>query len=162
MLAVLHDPAYRQANAGALRMEWPRIPLPGWPELSDIPVRTRIQPSSQTVNGKALCISPGQIDRASPEPWPHSPPAVREMARQAGPFPWRRGRSPASPPAYGRPEAAEIACAGLRRPCRNVSWRRPRCDRRLGPRPRRHGDRPTHDPRSGPPSPCRPPPTAAT
>ena len=29
-LAVLHDPAYRQANAGALRMEWPRIPLPGW------------------------------------------------------------------------------------------------------------------------------------
>ena len=34
VLAVLHDPAYRQANAGALRMEWPRIPLPGWPELS--------------------------------------------------------------------------------------------------------------------------------
>ena len=31
-LAVLHDPAYRVANAGALRMEWPRIPLPGWPE----------------------------------------------------------------------------------------------------------------------------------
>ena len=31
-LAVLHDPAYREANAGALRMEWPRIPLPGWPE----------------------------------------------------------------------------------------------------------------------------------
>ena len=33
-LAVLHDPAYRQANAGALRMEWPRIPLPGWPDLA--------------------------------------------------------------------------------------------------------------------------------
>ena len=30
-LAVLHDPAYREANAGALRMEWPHIPLPGWP-----------------------------------------------------------------------------------------------------------------------------------
>ena len=28
-LAVLHDPAYREANAGALRMGWPRIPLPG-------------------------------------------------------------------------------------------------------------------------------------
>ena len=27
---MLHDPAYREANAGALRMEWPRIPLPGW------------------------------------------------------------------------------------------------------------------------------------
>ena len=31
VLATLHDPAYRTANAGALRMEWPRIPLPGWP-----------------------------------------------------------------------------------------------------------------------------------
>ena len=30
VLAILHDPAYRAANAGALRMEWPRIPLPGW------------------------------------------------------------------------------------------------------------------------------------
>ena len=29
VLAVLHDPDYREANAGALRMEWPRIPLPG-------------------------------------------------------------------------------------------------------------------------------------
>ena len=32
VLAVLHDPAYREVNAGALRMEWPRIPLPGWPD----------------------------------------------------------------------------------------------------------------------------------
>ena len=31
VLAVLHDPSYRKANAGALAMEWPRIPLPGWP-----------------------------------------------------------------------------------------------------------------------------------
>ena len=31
-LAVLHDPGYRESNAGALRMEWPRIPLPGWPD----------------------------------------------------------------------------------------------------------------------------------
>ena len=31
-LAVLHDPAYREANSGALRMEWPRIPLPDWPD----------------------------------------------------------------------------------------------------------------------------------
>ena len=34
VIAVLHDPAYREANAGALRMEWPRIPLPGWPDLA--------------------------------------------------------------------------------------------------------------------------------
>ena len=32
VLAVLHDPVYREANAGALRMEWPRIPVPGWPD----------------------------------------------------------------------------------------------------------------------------------
>ncbi|MDE0432629.1 MAG: N-6 DNA methylase, partial [Bryobacterales bacterium] len=32
VLAVLHDPSYREANAGALRMGWPRIPLPGWPD----------------------------------------------------------------------------------------------------------------------------------
>ena len=32
VLAILHDPAYREANAGALRMSWPRIPLPGWPD----------------------------------------------------------------------------------------------------------------------------------
>ena len=32
VLATLHDPAWRTANAGALRMEWPRVPLPGWPD----------------------------------------------------------------------------------------------------------------------------------
>ena len=32
VLAMLHDPVYREANAGALRMEWPPIPLPGWPK----------------------------------------------------------------------------------------------------------------------------------
>ena len=34
-LAVLHDPVHSEANAGALRMEWPRIPLPGWPDGGD-------------------------------------------------------------------------------------------------------------------------------
>ena len=32
VIATLHDPAYRTANAGALRMEWPRIPLLDWPD----------------------------------------------------------------------------------------------------------------------------------
>ena len=32
VIATLHNPGYRAANAGALRMEWPRIPLPGWPD----------------------------------------------------------------------------------------------------------------------------------
>ena len=32
VLSVLHDPAYSETNADALRMDWPRIPLPGWPD----------------------------------------------------------------------------------------------------------------------------------
>ena len=32
ILSVLHDPAYLTANAGPLSMDWPRIPLPGWPK----------------------------------------------------------------------------------------------------------------------------------
>ena len=35
VIATLHDPAYRVANAGALRMGWPRIPLPSWPDGND-------------------------------------------------------------------------------------------------------------------------------
>ena len=31
-VATLHDPGYRSDNAGALRLEWPRIPLVGWPD----------------------------------------------------------------------------------------------------------------------------------
>ncbi len=31
-IAVLHDPAYNQTNADALRAEGPRIPLPDWPD----------------------------------------------------------------------------------------------------------------------------------
>ena len=36
VLAVLHDPEYREANAGGLRMEWPRIPVPGWPDGDEV------------------------------------------------------------------------------------------------------------------------------
>ena len=32
VFAVLHDPTYRTSNAGALRIEWSRIPRPGWPD----------------------------------------------------------------------------------------------------------------------------------
>lgn len=32
VIATLHDADYRTANAGALRVEWPRIPLTGWPD----------------------------------------------------------------------------------------------------------------------------------
>ncbi len=32
VLTVLHNPIYREANSDGLRMGWPRIPLPGWPD----------------------------------------------------------------------------------------------------------------------------------
>ena len=48
VLAVLHDPRYRRANAGALRMEWPRIPLPGWRDrASDQAVETILASASR-------------------------------------------------------------------------------------------------------------------
>jgi len=34
VLATLHSPAYREANAGALRQDWPRVPWPSLPSLS--------------------------------------------------------------------------------------------------------------------------------
>ena len=52
-LAVLHDPAYREANAGALRMEWPRIPLPGWPD-GDAPGAADELRASSAARGREL------------------------------------------------------------------------------------------------------------
>ena len=31
-LAIQHNPHYRKSNADALRLTWPRIPVPGWPD----------------------------------------------------------------------------------------------------------------------------------
>lgn len=55
VLAVLHDPDFRKANAGALRMEWPRIPLPHWSELSartgteENDVAAKVEDASETL-----------------------------------------------------------------------------------------------------------------
>ncbi|MDE2816174.1 MAG: hypothetical protein OXK81_05665, partial [Chloroflexota bacterium] len=64
-LYVLHYPAYRAANAGALRMAWPRIPLPGWPELASadesvIPVKTGIHPASDAAQALAASAARGR------------------------------------------------------------------------------------------------------
>ena len=77
-LSVLHDPAYREANAGALRMEWPRIPLPGWPELASadksvIPVKTGIHPASDAAEILAASAARGRqlahlLDSDTPVP----------------------------------------------------------------------------------------------
>ena len=63
VLAVLHDPAYRESNAGALRMEWPRIPLPGWPD-GDIPGATEDLAASATRGRKLAAL----LDSDTPVP----------------------------------------------------------------------------------------------
>ena len=65
VLAVLHDPAYREANAGALRMEWPRIPLPGWPAPGTVGVppaseRTLTLPDQQAAETLARSAARGR------------------------------------------------------------------------------------------------------
>ena len=58
VLAVLHDPAYREANAGALRMEWPRIPLPGWPDGSSDGAADEIAASAARGRKLAAILDP--------------------------------------------------------------------------------------------------------
>ena len=58
VLAVLHDPAYREANAGALRMEWPRIPLPGWPDGGDEGVAQALARSAARGRDLARLLDP--------------------------------------------------------------------------------------------------------
>ena len=63
VLAVLHDPSYREANAGALRMEWPRIPLPGWPD-GDTPGAAE-EVASSAARGRELAAL---LDSETPVP----------------------------------------------------------------------------------------------
>ena len=56
VLAVLHDPAYRQANAGALSIDWPHIPLPGWPT----PGSAGILPASDATDALAQSAARGR------------------------------------------------------------------------------------------------------
>ncbi len=58
VLATLHDPAYRTANAGALRMEWPRIPLPGWPEGGDADAASALARSAARGRELAALLDP--------------------------------------------------------------------------------------------------------
>ena len=59
VLAVLHDPSYREINAGALRMGWPRIPLPGWPDGETVGATEAVARSAE--KGRELCqlLNPG-------------------------------------------------------------------------------------------------------
>ena len=71
-------PLTAEANAGALRMEWPRIPLPGWPkfataEESVIPVKTGIHLPSDAAQELAASAARGRqlahlLDSDTPVP----------------------------------------------------------------------------------------------
>ena len=69
VLAVLHDPDYREANAGALRMEWPRIPLPGWPNgRADGAAETLAKSAAAGRNIAALLHSDTQVSGVTKAP----------------------------------------------------------------------------------------------
>ena len=63
VLATLHDPAYREANAGALRMEWPRIPIPGWPDGDEVGAAGKLAESA--ARGRKLAAL---LDSDTPAP----------------------------------------------------------------------------------------------
>ena len=65
VLAVLHDPAYREANAGALRLGWPRIPLPGWPDANDATAAAAAALARSADRGRELAAL---LDPAAPVP----------------------------------------------------------------------------------------------
>ena len=77
VLATLHDPAYREANAGALRMEWPRIPLPGWPDGGNAEAL-----AESAARGRALAAL---LDPETPVPGVTQAPLRPEVAAVAVP-----------------------------------------------------------------------------
>ena len=80
VLAVLHDPAYREINAGALRMEWPRIPLPGYPNDGDESAAETLRRSA--AHGRELAAL---LDPETPVPGVTQAPLRPEIATIAVP-----------------------------------------------------------------------------
>ena len=85
VLATLHDPAYREANAGALRMEWPRIPLPGWPAprnagLSPAPIRPALPPPMRASRSQPNKESPASPDSHAADALAQSAARGRQLA----------------------------------------------------------------------------------
>ena len=74
VLAVLHDPAYREANAGALRMEWPRIPLPGWPDGNEDGAANDLAESADRGRQLAALLDSDTPVPGVTEPHPGAPP----------------------------------------------------------------------------------------
>ena len=116
VVAVLHNPAYRTANAGALRMEWPRIPLPGWPdgdaegaaaELTASAARGRELAALLDCDADVDSVTTGTL-RQNWHPSPSPPPQTAET--------WRATTLPC-PPAGVTLGRATPSC-----PARGGSW----------------------------------------
>ena len=58
VLAILHDPVYLEANAGALRIGWPRIPLPGWQHAGAADTSARFAAAVETGRELARLLDP--------------------------------------------------------------------------------------------------------
>ena len=82
-LATLHDPAYRETNAGALRMEWPRIPLPGWPDGGGKDAAAALAESAARGRELAALLDPDT-------PVPGSPNRRSARSLSSSPYPTRR------------------------------------------------------------------------
>ena len=107
ILATLHDPAYREANAGALRMEWPRIPLPGWPA----PGSAGVPPATDRKSGaEGPPPSKSGVSPASPRIALASAPAG-ETPALPGRTPAHEGHEPAGEQTFPRSGAPEAATA---------------------------------------------------
>ena len=80
VLATLHDSAYREGNTGALRSEWPRIPLPGWPDGDTEGAAEELARSA--AHGRKLAAL---LDPETPVPGVTRPPLRPEIAAIAVP-----------------------------------------------------------------------------
>ena len=58
VLTVMHDPAYREDNAGGFRMGWPHIPLPGWPDGDAESAKTALARSAALWRELAALLDP--------------------------------------------------------------------------------------------------------
>ena len=93
ILAVLHDPTYREANAGALRMEWPRIPLPGWPNGSQDGAANELAASAARGRQLAALLDSDTPVPGVTEPIPGAPPTRVGIQDQGQPSFRRRPES---------------------------------------------------------------------
>ena len=123
ILAVLHDPRYLRSNAGALSVEWPRIPLPGWPDGHRADAKQELSASAQRGRELARLLDPdtpvpGVTEGAlRPELASLAVPATTDGSNMAGPdfavtAGWGRfGSGDAVMPGTGRAVERDFATA---------------------------------------------------